>query len=77
MLLTKMALTDAPGVTLGWVSWGYLMDIAEKVKQFKILLNILLKREYFLFFFNFLGLCMHVQVCPCVQSANKMISDPF
>lgn len=50
MLLTKMALTDAPGVTLGWVSWGYLMDMAEKVKQFKILLNILLKIEYFFFF---------------------------
>lgn len=48
MLLTKMALTDVLGVTLGWVSWGYLMDIAEKVKQFKILLNILLKIEYFL-----------------------------
>lgn len=75
MLLTKLALTGAPGVTLGWVSWGYLMDMAEKVKQFKILLNILLKIEYFLK--KILGLCMHVQVCPCVQSANKMISDPF
>lgn len=66
MLLTKMALTDAPGVTLGWVSWGYLMDIAEKVKQFKILLNILLKIEYFLFFFKFSGsmhACAGVSLC--------------
>lgn len=64
MLLTKMALTDAPGVTLGWVSWGYLMDIAEKVKQFKILLNILLKIEYFLFFF--LIFWVYACMCRCV-----------
>lgn len=63
MLLTKMALTDAPGVTLGWVSWGYLMDIAEKVKQFKILLNILLKIEYFLFYFIF---WVYACMCRCV-----------
>lgn len=60
-----MALTDAPGVTLGWVSWGYLMDIAEKVKQFKILLNILLKIEYFLFFF-FLIFWVYACMCRCV-----------
>lgn len=63
MLLTKMALTDAPGVTLGWVSWGYLMDIAEKVKQFKILLNILLKIEYFFFFLIF---WVYACMCRCV-----------